>query len=140
MNHPRREVRPRPDDERGASVSVLIAACIPAFILICGLAVDGAHQVSAQRAATVTAAQAARVGSDSAATGRLNGLDARQEAMRAAREHVGTHPGMACTVGIDANDRVHVEVSTRADTAFLSIVGINHLNARGAATAELRPV
>ncbi len=125
-------------DERGASVSVLIAAAIPAFILVCGLAVDGAHQVSAQRKAALVAAQAARVGVDSSAGERLNGDQAVELARSAAMDEVAETPGMAATTHVDADGQLHVDVTTSIDTAFLPIIGINSLPAQAGATAQLR--
>lgn len=127
------------DDQRGASVSVLVAACIPAFVLTCGLAVDGSARLSAQRETTVVAAQAARTGTDAWATGRLGGRPDPDDAIDAARAVLDGHPGISADVGVDASGRLTVRTWRVVDTQFLSVVGIHQFTVGGQATAELRP-
>lgn len=131
-------VRQQLDDQRGASVSVLVAACLPAFVLACGIAVDGSVRLSAQREVTVAAAQAAQAGSDAFAASRLFGHPAPAEAVAAAHEVLADHGGIAARVEVDASGRLRVHTSTSVDTRFLSLAGIQQFTVNGEATAELR--
>lgn len=127
------------EDQRGASVSVLVAACLPAFILTCGLAVDGSARLSAQREATAVAAQSARAGSDAWATGRLGGRAEPGEAIAAARAVVAGHASMSAEIGVDASGRLTVHARRTVETQFLSLAGIHQFTVDGRASAELRP-
>ncbi|SER55635.1 hypothetical protein SAMN05443377_102139 [Propionibacterium cyclohexanicum] len=125
-------------DQRGASVSVLVAACLPAFALSCGLAVDGSARLSAQREVTLAASQAARAGSDSYAHSRLAGRPDAALAIAAARASLSGFPAMTSDATVDAEGRLSVSVSTSVGTQFLSLVGIDHFTVRSRMTSDLR--
>jgi len=125
--------------ERGLSASVLVCAILPAFVMMAGLAVDGAAQLAAQRRAEVIAAQAARVGCDTAAAYRLVGQQGTAAALEAARRQVINQSGMSVEAHLDGNKQLVVTTSTSVRTVFLSILGVDTLPAQGRAVAQLGP-
>ncbi|MFT8395803.1 hypothetical protein [Propionibacterium sp.] len=126
-------------DQRGMSVSVLVASCLPAFVLACGLAVDGSARLSTQREAAVVAAQAARAGSDAWALSRLAGNRDTTAAIQAAQQVVAAHPAMRAEVGVQPSGRVTVNAHTTVDTQFVSLVGIDRFDVSAQASADLQP-
>ena len=125
--------------ERGISASVLVCAIMPAFIMMAGLAVDGASQVAAQRRAEVVAAQAARVGCDAAAAFRLVGQEGAAAALAAARQEASSQSGMGVEVQLNGKNQLVVTTSTSVRTVFLGILGVDTLPAHGRAVAQLSP-
>lgn len=126
----------RPRDERGQSLAVWFAGLLPAFILVAGLAVDGAALSAANRQAQASAAQAARVGCDAAAGLRLAGRPGDAAAVQAAQRFLDQTE----TTGTAAIRGGALVVTTErtAPTVFVSLIGINQVIGRGEASAELR--
>lgn len=131
---PRRPVR----DERGMSVSTLLAAVMPAFILVAGLAVDGAARLSAQRQAQVAAAAGARAATDEAATSRLQGSSGDARAIAAAADTARGQGVADVEVSIGPDRRVRVSTTATSDTVFLGLIGIDRFTVTGRAEADLR--
>jgi len=130
---------PHGTDERGLSLSVLLACCVLALMIAAGLAVDGAIQAEARRSCQIAAATLSRLGADASATDRLGGLDGRAAALAAARDAAAQRfPGLDITVNIDGTGTLQVAAATRVDTVFLELIGIRSLPASGHASADLR--
>lgn len=129
-------MRRRPRDERGQSLAVWFAGLLPAFILVAGLAVDGAALSAANRQAQATAAQAARIGSDAAAQHRLAGRSGDAVALQAAQRFLEQSDVVGHVTLTGGALVVTTERST--PTVFVSLIGINHVTGHGAASAELR--
>lgn len=127
-------------DERGMSVSTLFAAVMPAFILVAGLAVDGAARLAAQREAQVAAAAAARAATDAAATGRLQGAAGDAQAIAEADAVAREYDVVDVQVSIGPDQRVRVNTTANCDTVFLGIIGIDRFTVTGEAVAELQRV
>lgn len=127
----------RGDTERGYSLSVMVLVVSAALFMVVGLVVDGGQRVTATRQATAVADQAARAATDAAASARLEETSGVGQAAAAARAVVGAHPDVAGTVDVRPGGRVVVHTTARADTLFLSVVGINRVTGHGTATAEL---
>lgn len=123
-------------DERGQSVSALVALVVVALLLVAGLVVDGGAQAAAARRAEVAAAAAAREGADAGAASRLVGRTdvgaVRREAAAALARH-----GVSGTVEVTAAGTVVVRTRVEAATMFLQLVGVSHLGADGSAEARL---
>ncbi len=128
-------MRGRRHDQRGVSVTTMVSTMLPAFVVACGLAVDGAAQASAARQASVVAAQAARTGEDASAPTRLAGGSGAEEALAAARRALADR-GSDGRVSIEQG-RLHVRVDETVGTVFLGIIGVRNLHAHADAWAEL---
>lgn len=124
-------------DERGAAFSVLVVVALLALLLMTGLVVDGGAQLAAQRQAQAVAAQAARAGSDASAAARLAGRDGSQAAGRAARQVLDAHPELRGQVLLGADGELRVATTIGVPTTFLSLIGIDRLDASGEAGARL---
>ncbi len=125
-------------DERGASLSALVAPVMLAIFLVAGLVVDGGAQTQAHRRAQVVAAHAVRSGSDASAAGRLVGADGTAPALATAR-------AVLADEGIDGQVTMEsgvltVTTNTWSETTFLGLLGVHRLEAHGRASAELRAV
>lgn len=120
------------------SASAFVAGAFVGLVLVAGIAVDGAAQASAHRNAEVTAAQAARAGSDAAASRRLVGESGTSAAVAAAEAVLANHPGVSGSVTLD-HGMLSVTTHTSTRTVFLSIVGIDRVTGDGSSSAELRP-
>lgn len=138
--HPRpvRLARPRHHEERGMSVSTLFTAAMPAFILVAGLAVDGAARLATQRQAQVAAASAARVATDTAATFHLQDSAGDAQIIDAAVAAAHEYEITDAQVSIDPDGRVRVRTTAGCGTIFLGIIGIHELTVTGEAESELR--
>lgn len=124
-------------DECGQALSTLVAVSVVGLLLMCGLVVDGGAQAEAGRRAQLAAALAARAAVDDTATARLAGTTPQTgRAIAVAHQVLAAH-GVEGEVRFVAG-RVEVQTSTRVNTVFLSLIGIDTLGAGGTATAELR--
>ena len=121
--------------ERGASVTALFAPLMVVLLLAVGLVVDGGAQSSAKSRAEAVAAEAARAGATANASASVQG-GAPAPSARAAAQRVLDARGMQGTVTVSGG-QISVSTRTSAPTTFLSLVGINRLEARGTATAQL---
>lgn len=120
------------------SISIFVAVLLPALLLLAGLVVDGANQLTAYRAAHDTAEQAARAASNSLSVTALRAGDLQVDpdaARRAAQSYL-IAAGTAGNVTVDATT-VTVTVTEHTDTSFLGLIGIHHLSATGSASAQL---
>lgn len=124
-------------DERGQALSVFVAVSMLGLLLVCGLVVDGGAQAHAARRAQTAAALAARVAADVTAVSRLAGAEPEAgRVVAAAREILAAHQ-VEGEISLLAG-QVQVRTTTRVETVFLSLIGIDSLAATGSATAELR--
>lgn len=132
-------MKPAPSrDQRGQSLSVLVAVVSVALLLVAGLVVDGGAQAALARRAESAAALAARAAVDATATRRVAGVPIRSdEAIAAARAALRGYPELASDIRV-VDDHVAVETRGSVDTVFVSLIGINSLSASGSATADLR--
>lgn len=124
-------------NERGLSMSTLTACLLPAFVLIAGLAIDGAAQVAGNRKAEAVAASAARAGMDAAAASRVQGETGEYYAINAAKNYVGAHSDLKAEIGIANDGELKVKTAGQTKTLFLSIVGVNALDCKGEASVDL---
>lgn len=124
--------------ERGQSLSVFVAVVVVALLLVAGLVVDGGRQSAASRRAELVAASAARAAVDQTATARLAGV--RPDggaAVAAARAAMAADPDLSAEIRVRADGRIEVVTRTSVPTVFLSLIGVNRLEARGRAEAQL---
>ncbi len=133
----RRDKRGR--GERG-SISIWMVTSSFVMIILVGLAVDLGGQVHAQQRARDLAAQAARTGGQQvqaapAIEGRYLNVDA--SAARSAAEAYLSAAGIDGTVFISGGDTITVNVTDIYEPRFLALLGIDHLDVTGTATARL---
>lgn len=124
--------------ERGSATIWMVTAAFAMSILV-GLAVDLGGQAHAQQRAHDLAAQAARTGAEEvlaapAIEGRYAAIDTAA-AGRAARTYLA-RSGATGTVRVRGNN-IRVRATDRYRTRFLGIIGINSVQVRGEAEAEL---
>jgi len=126
-------------DERG-SISLWMVTSSFVMMVLVGLAVDLGGQVHAQQRARDLAAQAARTGGQQvqaapAIEGRYLNVDA--SAARSAAEAYLSAAGIDGTVSISGGDTITVHVTDTYEPRFLGLLGIDHLDVTGTATARL---
>ncbi|MEJ7772558.1 MAG: pilus assembly protein TadG-related protein [Geodermatophilaceae bacterium] len=126
-------------DERG-SISLWMVTSSFVMMVLVGLAVDLGGQVHAQQRARDLAAQAARTGGQQvqaapAIEGRYLNVDV--SAARSAAEAYLSAAGIDGTVSISGGDTITVDVTDTYEPRFLGLVGIDHLDVTGTATARL---
>lgn len=127
-----------PRDQRGQSLSVLVAVVSVALLLVAGLVVDGGAQAALARRAEAAAALAARAAVDATATRRVAGVAiSAAEAVAAARDVLRAYPELAGDIRV-VNEQVAVQTRGSVATVFVSLIGIDSLSASGSATADLR--
>ena len=124
-------------DERGQSLSAMIAVVLLALFLMTGLVVDGGRQASCAREAEAGAAQAARAAGDAGAAARAAGLSFDVSVVQAAGRRSLAEGGLGGDVRVEAG-AVRVTASASMPTVFLSVIGITRVSGRGEATATLR--
>jgi Flp pilus assembly protein TadG len=128
--------------ERG-SVSVWIATCALAMIILVGLAVDLGGQVYAQQHARDVAGQAARAGGQqlqAPAAVRGQGAHANPARAAAAARAYLAASDVSGSVTIRGGDTVVVHTTAIYQTKFLGILGIDALAATGTGTARITRV
>lgn len=128
--------RPFVGGERGASLSALVSVVVVAVFLVAGLVVDGGAQVAAHRRAEVVAAHAVHSGTDASAAERLVGRDGSAPALAAARAVLAAE-GLDGEVTVDAGV-LTATTRARSATTFLGLLGVDHLEATGSASARLQ--
>ena len=119
-------------------MSAFVAVVMLALILVAGLVVDGGQQAAAHRRAEVVAARAARAATDASAPYRLVGSDGSAAALAAAREVLAASEGVVGHAEVVDSGRLEVVTTVPCPTVFLSVIGIDSLDASGRAVAELR--
>ncbi len=124
-------------DERGQSLSALVAVVLVALFLVTGLVVDGGRQVAAAREAEAGAAQAARAAADQSAVARAAGRPFHPGEVRAAAQQVLGDRALTGDVQLVSGE-VRVTTVATSPTVFLSAIGIATVSGRGEATAALR--
>ncbi|ODU06735.1 MAG: hypothetical protein ABS81_03720 [Pseudonocardia sp. SCN 72-86] len=124
-------------DERG-SISVIVIGCVVFLVLIVGLVVDSSGKYQASQDAQMTAASAARAGTNALAgqavvdgTLQLNG-----SAAQVAAQNYLTAAGLEGTVSV-VGDTITVSVEDTYTTRFLSIIGINSLPVGATSSARI---
>lgn len=105
--------------------------------MMAGLVIDGGAKAAAQRDAQGAANQAARAGVDAGAAASVQGRDA-QAAARAAALASLSDQGLKGSVTMSGTDLLQVTVDHQASTTFLSLFGIDHLQADAQASSSLR--
>ncbi len=123
-------------DERGQSVSLLVAISVVALLVISGLVIDGGAHAAATRRAQQAATTAARASADAGAPARAAGEPVPLGEMLTAGRHAFASAGVEGHIEIDSG-RVRVTTSETVPTLILGIIGIESLTARGAAEATL---
>lgn len=123
-------------DERGQSLSALVAVVLVALFLITGLVVDGGRQVAATRSAEAGAAQAARAASDHHAVSRASGTPPHLGETRAVALRALAERQLTGDVELVAGE-VRVRAKASSPTVFLSVIGIGTVHGTGEATAAL---
>jgi len=136
MAHPGPPIRRR-SDERGASLSAFVATVVVALLLMGGLVIDGGRRSSADRECQQVATEAARAATDAGAVARAAGVTPDPaDLKRVAQSVLATHPGLTASVVVTGGT---IQVSTRrvVPTTFLSLIGVNQLEAGGQASVAL---
>ncbi|MCB0909493.1 MAG: pilus assembly protein [Nocardioidaceae bacterium] len=126
-------------DERG-SVTIWMALSSFVMMMLVGLAVDLGGQVHAQQRAHDLAAQAARTGGEEVqASPAIRGhpLDIDTAAASAAARRYLAAAGVTGTVRVSGGDTITVTVEESYQPRFLGLLGIDHLDVSGTATAQL---
>lgn len=130
--------------ERGHAVSVLVLVVVPAIVLIAGLVIDGGQQGQAASRAESVAAGAARAAGNSGVTTEFVQGSARSlgagPARQAAQDYLDSVDGgrleITGQVTVEGH-RVVVHTEARAQTLFLSLIGIDTVKGSGSAEAEV---
>lgn len=125
--------------ERG-SVTIWLALCSFAMLMLVGLAVDLGGQVHAQQRGHDLAAQAARTGGEQLqAAPAIEGQQALVDgtAARTAAQGYLEAAGVEGTATITGGDTLTVTVHSTYETKFLALIGITHLDVTSTASAHL---
>lgn len=125
-----------PRNERGMALAVLILLWIGALIIVAGLVVDGAQQVTAARRAESVAAGAARAAADASGSYRLAGRNDPGAGLAAARAYLAADEEVTGTATL-VEGIVRVDTQSSRPTIFLSVIGINEVRAKASAEADL---
>lgn len=121
--------------ERGGATSTLVAALLPAVVVLTGLVVDGAAQARAQHRVTGIAQGAVRAGGDSLAGARVGSGQTHGDPVLTARTFLAQQD-VEGAVSLD-DGALRVEITDTVPTVFLGLIGIDTLPVRGEAAAEL---
>lgn len=123
-------------DERGVSLTVFVTIVSLALFIMAGLVLDGGQQAAAVRRAHAAAAGAARAATDAGTTNRVSGRSGEAAATSAARSYL-SRLGVPGAVSVDRGGAVLVETELSVETVFLSLIGIDRLQATGRARSEV---
>ena len=125
------------NDERG-SVSVIFLACVVVLVVVVGLVVDSSGKYQSTQNAQMTAASAARAGTNAVAgqavvdgTLQLNG-----SAAQVAAQNYLTAAGLEGNVSV-VGDTITVSVEDTYTTRFLSLIGVNSLPVGATSSARI---
>lgn len=133
----RRTAALRADPEGGAALTIWVLVMSLAVLLMAGLAVDGGAQLRSAARAERTATEAARAGLQAYS---LTGEADTEAAIAAAERYLSaadTDHQLVGTVAITADNEITVDVTVTVRTAFLGLVGINDVSAKGSGRAQL---
>lgn len=139
-----RTVHRRVRSERGQAASVLMLGLFAALILVAGLVIDGGQKASAISRAETVAAGAARAAANAGVRGTLapgsGAAFGTAAAVRAAQDHIDASQvrgeSLSGRVTVSGG-RVTVRTRIEVRTVFLSVIGIERLNATGEASARI---
>ena len=123
--------------ERGSASIWALMITAGAFTVLLGLVVDGGRLIDARLASARTAAQAARLGTDTLSEASVrngNSTIAASTAVARVREYL-SDAGMTGTVQV-AGDRVTVTVTGISANHILTIVGVGSFPIEEAQTAQ----
>ena len=121
--------------EHGGATSTLVAALLPAIVVLTGLVVDGAAQARAQHRVNGIAQGAVRAGGDSLAGARVGSGHTHGDPVVTARAFLAQQD-VEGSVSLD-DGSLQVEVTETVPTVFLGLIGIDTLPVRGEASVEL---
>ena len=130
------------EDERGAAM-VLVALWLVALVTVAGLVVDGGMLLAQRRALQNVADAAAAAGAMQLDEPRYRSSGGSEVVLDEAAAHaaaagyLAAEDGLAYTVTA-GEARVAVDVERRAPTAFLRVIGLDHVSIRARASAEPR--
>jgi hypothetical protein len=122
-------------DEQGAVLLLVLAGCL-VMLLFAGLVYDGGRVLVARRDGVGVAAEAARAGAQSLATGSLTGavrLDPAAAVVAADRQLARAGWTGSATV---EGTTVRVSVHRQVVMTFWVMLGFNHLDASATASAQ----
>ena len=121
-------------------MSVFACGAIMALLILAGLLVDGAAQMSAHQRAVDATAQVARFATDAAAPYLVDGQDGTGPALAAAQTAAAKFPDFAFVISMTDTGVLHVEATATVDTTFLQLIGVSSLHATGTSEAILHEV
>ena len=124
-------------DQRGASMSVFACGAVMALLILAGLLVDGAAQMSARQRAVDATAQVARFATDAAAPYLVDGQDGTGPALAAAQAAAARYSDLTFTITMKGADVISIEATTTVETTFLQLIGVPTLRASGTSEAIL---
>ena len=132
--------RPRPDADRG-TLSIFVAICATALLMLAGLVLDGGGRLRAIEHADALAQEAARAGGqqiDQAQLLQNRGLVLdQQQAVTAADDYL---KGMGVTPTVTTTaTTVKVTITTTYHTSLLGLIGLDNLTVHGVGQARLVP-
>lgn len=125
-------------DESG-SATIFVMLLTVALLVAAGLVIDGGYALAERRTLANQAEQAARIGADALEPASLrDGDDPKVDPSRAraaAHNYLAQVGATGATITISGG-KVTVRLTGEADTALLSIAGINSIPVMGQASAE----
>ena len=132
-----RRLRRRTGPRDHGAITMIVVVTMTGLLAMAGLVYDGSLKMRAARAATTSAAEAARAATQAltpaAITGRTSDVDA-SSGLQAGRAYLAS-AGVAGTVSI-AGDTVTVHTTVPWQPQILSIIGIGPQTVTGDATAR----
>ena len=136
------DVRRLHGDERGAAM-VLVALWLVALVTVAGLVADGGVLLAERRALQNAADAAASAGAMQLDESRYRASGGAEVVLDRAAAHAAASGYLAAAGGLTytvtaGEARVAVDVERRAPTAFLRVIGIDHVSIRARASAEPR--
>jgi hypothetical protein len=130
--------RQRLNDAGSVSIFAIILTLV--VVVFFGAVIDFEQKLEARQDANTAAQEAARAGAGRVDLNRAYTEGAftidRRDAVRAARDYLRAG-GYTGTVTASGTRAIHVHVTITRPALFLPVIGISHLRADGAATANL---
>lgn len=122
--------------ERGGATTGVLVALVPVLLICMGLVVDGTTQRRATQDAQGTARDVVRVAMDARADHAV-GAPGPRNVVEAAKSHMALHDIDGSVELVDGE--LEVQITSRAPTVFLSLIGVESLPVRGSASAHVDP-